>query len=87
MSISTLKWPVLAMMVPSCMASKCSPRSTWMSPVAVTKSLAILAASATGMTRKPSMTASSARSGSTSSTMTSAPWPFMRMARPRPHQP
>ena len=69
MSISTLKWPVLATMVPSCMTSKCSPRSTWMSPVAVTNSLATLAASATGMTRKPSMTASRARSGSTSSTI------------------
>ena len=40
-----------------------------MSPVAVTNSLATLAASAIGMTRKPSMTASRARSGSTSSTI------------------
>ena len=87
MSISTLKWPVLEMMAPSFMASKCSPRSTWMSPVTVTKRSPILAASAMGMTRKPSMTASSARSGSTSITMTSAPRPFARMARPRPHQP
>ena len=87
MSISTLKWPELAMMAPSFMASKCSPRSTWMSPVTVMKMSPILAASATGMTRKPSMTASRARSGSTSSTMTLAPVPVARMARPRPHQP
>ena len=33
------------------------------------------------------MTASSALSGSTSITMTSAPWPLPRIARPRPHQP
>ena len=37
MSISTLKWPVLATMAPSFMTSKCSLRITWMSPVTVTK--------------------------------------------------
>ncbi len=37
---------------------------TWMSPVALQKMWPILAASAMGMTRKPSITASSARSGS-----------------------
>ena len=45
------------------------------------------AASIIGMTRKPSITASSARSGSTSVTMTLAPKPRARMAMPRPHQP
>ena len=58
-----------------------------MSPVAVMKMSPIAAASAIGMTRKPSMTASSAFSGSTSVTMTLAPRPLARMAMPRPHQP
>jgi len=45
------------------------------------------AASTPGMTSKPSISASSARSGSTSQTITWAPWPLARMATPRPHQP
>ena len=46
---------------------------TLMSPVTVTKMSPIVAASAIGMTRKPSMAASRARSGSTSVTMTWRP--------------
>ena len=48
MSISTSKWPVLATMAPSFITSKCSRRSTWMSPVAVTKMSPMRAASAIG---------------------------------------
>ena len=61
MSISTLKWPELATMAPFFISSKCSWRSTLLLPVTVTKTSPILAASAMDMTRKPSMTASSAR--------------------------
>ena len=45
------------------------------------------AASSIGMTAKPSITASMARIGSTSVTMTEAPSPFARIATPFPHQP
>ncbi len=58
-----------------------------MSPVTVTKMSPSGAASSIGMTRKPSITASMALSGSTSVTMTCAPIPRARCASPRPHQP
>ena len=58
-----------------------------MSPVSVTKMSPIFAASAIGITRKPSITASNAGSGSTSVTTTWAPMPRARLAKPRPHQP
>ena len=74
-------------MAPSFMTSKCSSRMTWMLPVTVMKMSPILAASAMGMTWKPSMTASMALSGSISVTMTWAPMPLARMAMPLPHQP
>ena len=45
------------------------------------------AASAIDITRKPSITASRAFVGSISVTITSAPMPFAREARPRPHHP
>ena len=45
------------------------------------------AASAMVITRKPSITASKAGSGSTSVTITLAPIPRARIANPRPHQP
>ena len=60
---------------------------TLMSPVTVMKMSPSGAASAMGMTRKPSITASRARTGFTSVTMTCAPMPRARMATPRPHQP
>ena len=65
----------------------CAMSMTWMSPVALQKMCPISAASAMGMTRKPSITASSARRGSISVTMTLAPMPRARMAMPLPHQP
>ena len=58
-----------------------------MSPVSVQKRSPIGAASFMLITRKPSMTASSARSGLTSVTMTFAPMPRARAAKPRPHIP
>ena len=72
---------------PSFMAWKCSTRMTWMSPVRVQKRSPSGAASAMGITRKPSMAASSALTGSTSVTITLAPMPRTRLAKPRPHQP
>ena len=42
---------------------------------------------AMGMTRQPSITASSALMGSISVTITLAPRPLARKAMPRPHQP
>ena len=58
-----------------------------MSPVAVTKMSPIGAASAMVITRKPFMTASRARVGCTSVTMTFAPKPCARIAMPLLHQP
>ena len=58
-----------------------------MLPVSVQKMSPIGAASAIGMTRKPSIVASSALSGSISVTMTFAPAPRARDATPRPHHP
>ena len=75
------------MMAPLFIAAKWRLSSTLMSPVAVMKMSPIGAASLIGMTRKPSMTASSAFIGSISVTITSAPRPFARMAMPRLHQP
>ena len=76
MSISTLKWPVLARIAPSFIRSMCSPRMTPLSPVAVTKMSPTSAAFAIGSTSKPSITASSAFIGSTSVTITCAPMPL-----------
>ena len=56
-------------------------------PVAVTKTSPSSAALSMGITRKPSMTASIARTGSTSVTITFAPNPRALRAIPRPHQP
>ncbi len=86
-SISTLKWPVLERMAQSFITSKCSRRITFLSPVAVQKMSPRRAASAIVVTVKPSITACNARSGSTSTTITWAPMPRARSARPRPLQP
>ena len=58
-----------------------------MLPVAVTNSSPQAAASPAVMTAKPSISASSARTGSTSTTATWAPWPAIRDAMPLPTQP
>ena len=87
MSISTLKWPLLATMAPSFMAAKCSRRSTDLLPVRVTNRSPRGAASAIDTTWKPSIAASRARTGLISVTSTVAPRPLARLATPRPHQP
>ena len=69
------------------MAAKCSRRKTLTLPVAVTNSSPHGAASAAVITWKPSISASSARTGSTSTIATWAPIPCMRDAIPRPTQP
>ena len=63
------------MIAPSPIASKCSRRKTLRLPVAVMNSSPQAAASARVMTSKPSMSASMARTGSTSTTATWAPMP------------
>ena len=77
MSISTLKWPVFASIAPSFMTSKCSPRSTCLSPVAVMKMSPTRSRvlHRQHLVSRPSA-ASSARSGSTSVTITCAPMPL-----------
>ncbi len=61
------------MIAPSFINSKCCLASTFLLPVTVQKTSPSLAASSMDMTRKPSITASSAFVGSISVTMTSAP--------------
>ena len=75
------------MIAPSRIASKCSRRKTLRLPVAVTNSSPQRAASAWVITEKPSISASRARTGSTSTTATCAPWPSIREAMPLPTQP
>src|SRR6202171_3446869 len=75
------------MMAPSFIRSKWSLVSTLLLPVTVQNTSPSLAASVIDITRKPSITASSALVGSTSVTITSAPAPRARLASPRPHQP
>ena len=81
MSISTLKWPVLARIAPSFIAARCSRAITLLSPVAVMKMSPIAGRLAIGITSKPSIAASSARIGSTSVTITCAPMPAWRASR------
>ena len=69
------------------MTSNISPAIASRLPVTEMKMSPTLAASTPGITSKPSISASSARSGSTSQTITWAPWPLARIATPRPHQP
>ena len=86
-SSSASKWPLFAMIVPSRIAAKCSRRKTLTLPVAVTNSSPQAAASPAVMTWKPSISASSARTGSTSMIVTWAPIPDIRDAIPFPTQP
>ena len=74
-------------MAPSFMRAKCSLRMTEVLPVTVTNTSPTGAASGIFITEKPSITASSARIGSTSVTTTWAPMPLARVATPRPHMP
>jgi len=85
--ISTSKWPELQTIAPDFMTSNISPAIASRSPVTEMNTSPTFAASTAGMTSKPSINASKARSGSTSQTITWAPWPLARIATPRPHQP
>src|SRR5258708_15868778 len=58
MSISTLKCPELQTTAPFFITSKCSVRMTLLFPVTVMKTSPSFAASAIGITRNPSITAS-----------------------------
>ena len=87
MSTSTSKWPAFVRMAPSFMVSKCSAVMMPLQPVTVMKRSPIFAASRMGMTSNPSITASSARTGSVSVTITFAPSPLARILTPLPHQP
>ena len=87
MSISTLKWPELQTIAPSFMTSKCSPPITCMLPVTVMKMSPSRRPRAAASPRSRPSRASSARSGSTSETITWAPVPLARIATPVPHQP
>ena len=58
-----------------------------MSPVTVMKRSPVVAASAIGLTWKPSIAASRARIGLISVTTTCEPMPRARSATPLPHQP
>ena len=74
-------------MAPSFIVAKCFSVMTPSQPVAVMNRSPCGAASSIVITRKPSITASIAFTGSTSVTMTRAPSPLARMAMPLPHQP
>ena len=82
-----MKWPELQIIAPSFMRSEVLAADD----VAVAgdgdEHVADGAASAIGLTWKPSIAASRARIGSTSVTMTVLPSPRARRATPLPHQP
>ena len=84
---STSKCPALARMALCFIFSKCLAVMTSRQPVAVTKISPIGAASSIVITRNPSITASSARKGFTSVTITFAPSPFARIAMPFEQKP
>ena len=86
-STSTSKWPALQQMAPSFILSSSRAVITSLQPVAVMKRSPIGAASNICITRKPSIEASRALTGSTSVTMTRAPSPLARIAMPLPHRP
>ena len=87
MFTSTLKWPLLATTASSFMSWKWFPSIACLPPVTVMNTSPSGAACSIVITRWPSITASSARTGLTSVTMTCDPIPRARMAMPRPHQP
>ena len=81
------KWPALQQMAPSFILSSSRAVITSLQPVAVMKRSPIGAASNICITRKPSIEASRALTGSTSVTMTRAPSPLARIAMPLPQRP
>ena len=87
MSISLSKWPMLPTI------AWCFIRDIWSTvmmsllPVAVMKMSAVSTTSSSVATWKPSIAACSAQIGSTSVTMTRAPWPRNDSAQPLPTSP
>ncbi len=87
-SISTLKWPVLARIAPSFIRSMCARRDDVLVARGGAEEVADLGGLApSAAPRSRPSTASSARIGSTSVTMTCEPMPRARIATPRPLQP
>ena len=74
-------------MAPSFISSIWAGVTTSRQPVTVINKSPSGAAFSMGITVKPSITASMARTGSTSVTITLAPRPLARMVTPFPHQP
>src|SRR5690242_11256049 len=87
MSISLSKWPMLPTIAWCFIRDMCSAVMTSRQPVAVTKMSAVPTTSSTVDTWYPSMAACSAQIGSTSVTMTRAPWPRSDSAQPLPTSP
>ena len=84
---SASKCPAFARIAPSRRTARCSAATTSRDPVAVMITSPTAAASRIGSTRYPRSTASRARTGSTSVTMTWAPSPCAQAAMPCPHGP
>ncbi len=87
MSISLSKWPMFPTIAWCFIIRIWSAVMTSRLPVAVTKMSAVVTTSSSRATWKPSMAACSAQIGSTSVTMTRAPWPRSDCAQPLPTSP
>src|SRR5256885_5873147 len=87
MSISLSKWPMLPTIAWCFMRDMWSAVITFLLPVAVTKMSADSTTSSIVVTWYPSMAACSAQIGSTSVTITRAPWPRSDSAQPLPTSP
>src|SRR5205823_12787584 len=86
-SISLSKWPMLPTMAWCFIRDICSAVITFRHPVAVTKMSAVSTTSSTVATWYPSIAACNAQIGSTSVTITRAPWPRSDSAQPLPTSP
>ena len=87
MSISLSKWPTLATIARCFIPSMWSTVITFSLPVQVTKMSTSPSTSSIVVTWKPSIAACSAQIGSTSLTITRAPWPRSASAAPLPTSP
>ena len=87
MSISLSKWPMLATIAWCFIRAMCSAVMMPLLPVVVMKMSARSRTSSRRATWKPSMAACRAQIGSTSATITRAPWPLSDWAQPLPTSP
>ena len=87
MSISLSKWPMLPTMALCFIRAMCSAEMMSLLPVVVMKMSAVSITSSRVVTWKPSIAACSAQMGSTSVTITRAPWPRSDWAQPLPTSP